>query len=137
MNSRDQGIVTIDPEFWRPSDTELKRMEQEQLLVVSGHEDEPIYHFKCVRSGACCRTNLCGRGEMNTETNQCTHLILDETLQEGVNLYRCNLYSLYNNKNDGSAMQFGKGCCAPWNEARAKVIEQYRLRQLAITSVTN
>jgi hypothetical protein len=122
--TEDDSIGIIDPSHWQPTPKDLAWMEANDLLTTQLDKgDELVFHFKCIRSGGCCRTNLCELGSYGESTDKvCIHLSVASELSDGSNLYECTVATDSSNK----ARQIGKGCCAPWTPQRNRLLENYR-----------
>jgi len=120
--STEQGVIeAVD---WDPSEAELQWYADNDLLTTTGPDEDPVFHFRCVRSGACCRATLCSRGVRDEATGHCRYLSEAATLPGGELLYNCTLPG----GTDDPARQIGKGCCFPWSPERRALIEAYRER---------
>lgn len=130
----DDTIGIIDVAEWNPSEEELAWQEAEGLLSVSGEPDDLLYHFRCIRSGSCCRNNLCDRGEYGDDlANGCLHLAIESTLSDGTCLYKCTLPG----DPKDTARQLGMGCCYPWSPERNAIIDNYRSKNNDLIAVLN
>ncbi len=106
----------ITSELWSPSKDELDWQANHGLLNVVGD----TYYFKCIRSGGCCRSNLCPVGELNDEGTQCRHLAEHTKIQSGHQLYSCEIAHQEATK---AACQISKGCCMPWSRERNAILD--------------
>lgn len=113
---------TIAAQTWSPTDDELAWYTAQGLLTTTGDPADPVYLFRCVRSGNCCRTNLCDLGVTDAATGQCQYLETAATLEDGSTLYQCT----YPKDEAEPARQIGKGCCFPWGSERLALIDRYR-----------
>lgn len=109
----------IQPSLWEPSQQELDWQSRNGLLTV----DDDTFYFKCVRSGGCCKTNLCEVGEYDVSGEQCLHLTKHITLASGHQLYSCDRADEEDTK---AACQINKGCCMPWSPRRNSILKAYQ-----------
>jgi len=99
-------------------------MEANDLMTKTLDPDGgSVFNFRCIRSGGCCRTNLCELGSLGEGPKAgCRHLGVAAELKDGSKLYQCNLPVT----NEDNTRQIGKGCCAPWSAERTTLLNNYQ-----------
>ncbi|MDK1290173.1 hypothetical protein [Pseudoalteromonas umbrosa] len=123
-------IGEITPELWSPSQAELDLQAEHGLLSV---RDETLF-FKCIRSGGCCKTNLCPVGELDQTAQQCRFLHPHKNLDTGHTLYRC---TIAHEQHTQAACQISKGCCMPWSQARNDLLNAHKSDLANLIAVLN